>query len=167
MDDGKDRARALCLVHPGKRCRMSDQADPVDTRQRPREPPPGTWRLAALSAVCAAVLVGIGAYLTGVHHAGGALVLVIGAVCLLLSFAIVPLARRRAARGIPSNSPDLPTWLMIISPCLITPGVADAFDHQFGVSSIVFIVVGCAVNVAAVCITVSRRGRRRRARIER
>ena len=84
---------------------MSDQAGPVDTRQRPRETPPGTWRLAALSAVCAAVIVGTGAYLTGVHHAGGALVLVIGAVCLLLSSAIVPLARRRAAKGLPSTAP--------------------------------------------------------------
>ena len=98
-----------------------------------------------ISAVGAAVLVGIGAYLTVVHHAGGALVLVIGCVCLLFSFALVPLARRRAARGLPSNSPDLPGWLTIISPCLITPGVADAFDHQFGVSSIVFMGVSLQV----------------------
>jgi hypothetical protein len=160
-------AKALCLEKPGKRYRMSDQFGPVDTRQRPRETPPGTWRLAALSAVCAAVLVGIGAYLTDVHHAGGALVLVIGAVGLLLSFAVVPVARRRAAKGLPSYSPDLPTWLRIISPSLITPGVVDAFNHQFGISSIVFIVVGCAVYVAAACIPVSRRRRRRTARIER
>ena len=124
---------------------MSDQAGPIDTRQRPRGTPPGTWGLAALSAVCAAVLVGIGAYLTGVHHAGGALVLVIGAVCLPLSFAIVPMARRRAAKGLASNSPDLPTWLAITSPCLIIPGVADAFNHQFGVSSIVFMGVSLQV----------------------
>jgi hypothetical protein len=146
---------------------MSDQADPVDTRPRTGGTPSGTWRIAVLCGVCAVVLVGMGAYLTVVHHAGGALVLVIGAACLPLSFAVVPIARRRAAKGLPSHSLDLPSWLRITSPCLIIPGVADAFNHQFGASSIVFIVVGCAVWVAAACVTISRRRRQRTVKTER
>jgi hypothetical protein len=137
---------------------MSNQGSPVHTRQRRRETPPGTWRLAALSALCAVVLVGGGAYLTDLHRRGGAVVLAIGAVGLLLSFALVPIARRRAAKGLPNNTLDLPTLLRLIGTCMIIPGVTDAFNHQFSVSSIVFIVVGCAVIVAAVCITRSRRG---------
>jgi hypothetical protein len=113
------------------------------------------------------VLVGIGAYMTDVHRAGGAPMLVLGVVCLLLSFAIVPIARRRAARGRPSNRLDLLTSLRLFSPCLIIPGVADAFNHQFGVSSIVFIAVGCAGLVAAAWITVTRRRRQRTAGTER
>ena len=46
-----------------------------------------------MSAVGGTSLIGIGAYLTDIHHAGGVFVLVLGAADILLSLAIIPVAR--------------------------------------------------------------------------
>ncbi len=50
--------------------------------QRLREIPPGPWRHAALSAFCAVVLVGGGAYTVDVHRRGGVMVLAAGGIGL-------------------------------------------------------------------------------------
>jgi hypothetical protein len=124
---------------------------------------PVTWRLAMLSTVIGVPLIGIGGYLTDVHHAGGVFMLVAGGIVTLLSLAIVSIARRRAKKGLPGNlsKTDTPTGLSTCGIYLIILGIGDALNNKFSISSAVFIALGCALYVAALGIGLHR-GRLRR-----
>ncbi len=149
----------LSLASQGKPPRVNLQVHFLNPLRYLRETPAATRRLAILSSVGGVLVVGIGVYLTDIHHAGGVFVLVIGAAETLLSLALIPLARRRAQKGLPESlsNTNVPTWLSLFGVCLVGPGVSDALNHQFTISSAVFTALGILVYLAAFGISRHRR----------
>jgi hypothetical protein len=158
----KDRDTLLSPANRGKSPRVSHQVNSLSPLHYLREAS-ATWRLAILGTVLGVPLIGIGVYLTDVHHSGGVFVLVAGAIVTLLSIVTVLIAWRRAKKGLLDNLSrgDLPTKLPAFSIFLFILGIRDALSDQFSISSAVLIALGCALYAAGIGIGLHR-GRLRR-----